>query len=393
MAAIEPRVDLINPRAAGSNQPDLERFDLITFPEVFLTVDTLLETLSTITGRTSVGCVHVGLRPSDGTDRHLFTVPELSTLIDSLSLVEHIVADDIRPFRIWLGRQHVEHYFNVACLFAIDADLRLRVCLHPKVVPSQVETSPLPEHNMHGANFLTLVTLCPVEKHHFSVTLQPLICSDVLALATDQNLGGPMQAVNRHAACFEGHLPDHIDVVSVATCTPQPESSAIGGSPYREWHEQFQQTFKDAARNSDFARHHFSAIVLSNFRTLPSGEGGGLSGIFLPVPPPEHPVLHADLTVSCWGRPKKQGQNNRWSTPDDNALTAWSSRGFVAGLDPFAEPSDAPVKIFGFTIHRLPRDNSLWERPGSLTQCEVRIGRFDDTGRLEFSRRSNAHGQ
>jgi hypothetical protein len=317
-------------------------------------------------------------------------VAELVNLVHRLTQLSDIVAKDIAGFREWLDRQRLNYVFNVGCLFAVDAEGHLRVCLHPKIVRSQFETNPLPEQHMQEADLLTLVTLCPVEKQYFSVTLQPLLCSDALSLNTDQPGGSPMEAVNTYAGCFGDQPPDHIDVVSVATCTPQPEDRAPDGRRYREWHEQFQDAFRNAAQHPNFARHHFAAIVLANFRTLISGRAGGLSGVFLPVPP-RYKHFHPDIVVSCWGRPKDQRRNNNWSRPDDDALISWSSRGFVATLDPFSEPVEVPVKILGFTIQRLPRDNSPWETSESLTQCEVRVGLRDRAGTVIFSRRDDSH--
>jgi hypothetical protein len=246
---------------------------------------------------------------------------------------------------------------------------------------------------MKEASLLTLITLWPVEKQYFSVTLQPLICSDALDLATDQPGGAPMEAANRYADCFGNRPPDHIDVVSVATCTPQPQGKSDDGTPFREWHERFQDAFKNAAGGARLARHHFAVIVLANFRMLKSGAAGGLSGVFLPVPP-RYLHFHSDVAVSCWGRPKDQKRTiNSWSKPDDNALAAWDSRGFVVGLNPFSEPPDAQVKIFGFTINRLPREYSFWEKTESLTECKVWVGQRDETGPLKFSSRDSGHVQ
>ena len=153
----------------------------------------------------------------------------------------------------------------------------------------------------------------------------------------------------------------------------------------------FKNSFRDAAQKPNFARHHFAAIVLSNFRTLTSEKAGGLSGVFMPIPP-KYKRFHADVIVSCWGRPKTDmNLNNKWSRPDDDALVAWSSLGFVAALDPFSEPADASVKIFGFTIQRLPRDNTFWGAPESLTLLEVRVGRRDQAGNIKFSKRDESH--
>jgi hypothetical protein len=387
-----PEPEPINPFDRSPVQSSSAHFDLITFPEAFVTAGTLLDALRTFTSFGPSGCIHVGLRPSDDPERHLFAVTEMKDLVDRLMQLSSGVAVDIAVFSQWLTRQHPDHFFNIGCLFIIDAIGCLRVCLHPKAVRSQFETNPLPESHMKEADLLTLITLSPVDKQYLSVTLQPLICSDALDLQTDQPGGNPMEAVNRHLECFGDRPPDHIDVVSVATCTPQPEGKTSDAMPYREWHERFQTSFKDLALKANFTRHHFSTMVLSNFRTLKSGLPGGLSGVFLPVPP-KYKGFHADVTVSCWGYPKGGIPNNYWSRPDDQALEKWSSLGFVAGLDPFSEPTDASVKVFRFTIQRLPRDNSLWGKPESLTQCEVHVGRRDPDGKLTFSRQGNSHVQ
>lgn len=250
----------------------------------------------------------------------------------------------------------------------------MRVCLHPKLVSSHLEVNPLPEHTMKEGDLLTLITLLPVDPQLLSVTVQPLICSDVLCLPTDVPGGAPMEAVTRYADCFSQRPPDHVDIVSVATCTPQPQGRSRDGTTFSEWHEQFRDAFRNVAAGASFTRHHFSVIVLSNFRTVKGGAPGGLSGAFLPVPP-KYLHFHADVDVSTWGRPKNQRQaNNNWSRPEDNALVDWDNRGFIAGLNPSAHWGDAPVKIFAFTIPRLPREHSLWERTNSLSECKVLVG-------------------
>ena len=198
----------------------------------------------------------MGLRPSDDSGSHLFKVIEIKKLIKNLKNLSKKISKDTAAFARWIAAQNPAHLFNIGCIFAFDVDGDLRVCLHPKVVPSRFEKSPLPEAHMEGADFITLITLYPADKQYFSITIQPLICSDVLSLGTDRSGDGPMEAVNRSAGCFGDQPPDHVDVVSVATCTPQPEGKTRDGVIYREWHEQFQNSFKGAAQNPNFARHH-----------------------------------------------------------------------------------------------------------------------------------------
>jgi hypothetical protein len=249
-------------------EPGPERFDLVTFPEAFVDAGTLVEAMENLAGFGPSGCFHVGLRPSNECEPHLFSFTELNDLIDQLAQISASAATDISEFRKWLNCQRSDHVFNVACLFAVDAQRHLRVCLHPKIVPSQLEIGPLPEQNMKGANLLTLITLWPVDKQYFSVTLQPLICSDALGLATDQPGGAPMEAVNRYAECFGKQPPDHIDVVSVVTCTRQSEGKTRDETPFREWHELFRDAFKNAADGSNFARVRRSGLTCGPSRSI-----------------------------------------------------------------------------------------------------------------------------
>ncbi len=383
-ALLNPEPPPIDPFANSNVDLGPERSDLVTFPEAFVPAENLVEVVRSLDGLGPFGCFHVGLRPSAEEKNHLFTVDELTLLVDRLGSIAESIKADLATFQEWLSRQRPGHMFNIGCLFAVDAGGLMRLCLHPKVVPSRFEIDPLRERNMKGGNLLTLVTLLPVDPQLLSVTLQPLICSDVLNLATDIPGGVPMEAITRHAHCFDQQPPDHVDVVSVATCTPQSQACSRDGRTFREWHEQFRQAFRDAAMNPNFVRHHSCAIVLSNFLSLRGGAPGGLSGVFLPVPP-KYARFHADVVVSTWGRPKNQNQaSNGWSRPDDAALTAWDNRGFIVGLDPSAASSGASVRIFAFDIHRLPREHSFWAPTESLTRCEVLVGRMNDFGLLVF---------
>ena len=373
-AVLNPPQRRIERHARAEAEIGQEPFDLITFPEAFAPAAALLDVIRSLEAAQFTGCFHVGLRPSDEPEQHLFAVGELEDLVRQLSSISTTIETDLAAFQEWLSLQQPEHVFNVGCFFAVDSEGLMRVCLHPKLVSSHYEVSPLPERTMKEANLLTLITLLPIDPQLLSVTIQPLICSDVLSLPTNIPGGAPMEAVTRYADCFGKRPPDHVDIVSVATCTPQPQGRSRDGTTFYEWHEQFRGAFRDAATGANFARHHFSVIVLSNFRTLKEGEPGGLSGAFLPVPP-KHPYFHADVDVSTWGRPKNQRQaNNNWSRPEDDALADWDNRGFIASLNSSAHWGDAPVKIFAFTIPRLPRELSLWERTSSLSECKVLVG-------------------
>jgi hypothetical protein len=250
----------------------------------------------------------------------------------------------------------------------------VRVCLHPKLVQSKYEVSPLEEDNMEEANLLTVVTLRPTNKVYKTVIVQPLLCSDALHLATNRGDSRPLEALHRDAGCLGDNPPDHIDIVSVATCTPQVQSPSSKGSHHRTWHNEFKRTFERAASDDSLARHHFAAFVLSNFRMMFTGEPGGLSGAFIPVPV-GHSAFPDYVTLSCWGRPLGL-KDNRWSAPDEDCVTSgkWSTRGYIASLNPFSEKADAIARMFGFAVHRLPRDQSLWNANPGITHCTLRIG-------------------
>jgi hypothetical protein len=197
--------------------PDPQQFDLVTFPEAFLPLDALLVALADIPDIISdFGCVHVGLRPSSGGGSHLIPASRLRELIAELKRVEGIEEKDLDGFSGWLDGQHQEARFNIGCLFTLDAHGKRRVCLHPKMVPSNEEVSALPENDMEEGSLLSAVTLQPTDKRYQTVTVQPLLCSDVLNLDTDRGQSRPLQAIHINADCLGDNPPDHIDVVSVA---------------------------------------------------------------------------------------------------------------------------------------------------------------------------------
>jgi hypothetical protein len=359
------------------------RFDLVTFPEAFLPVQRLLDILDYIGRTESFGCVHVGLRPSATDSNHLFPVAELKKLVCALRKLPEIVKTDLVAFEEWLNGQDAGARFNVGCLFTVDANQQVRVCLHPKLVQSKYEVSPLEEQNMEEANLLTAVTLRPANKDLKTVVVQPLLCSDALHLATKRGGSRPLEAFQRDAHCLGDNPPDHVDIVSVATCTPQVPGPSPKGSSYRTWHNEFKNTFERAASDDSLGRHHFATFVLSNFQLTPTGEEGGLSGAFIPVPV-RHKAFPDYVTLSCYGRPEGSNEN-RWSRPDEDCVTdgKWQTRGYIAALSPFIGKPEALARIFGFTVDKLPRDQSLWASSEGLTHCALSIGELRG-GQLSF---------
>lgn len=345
-----------------------EAFDLLTFPEAFLPADALVDTLNSIAGMESIGCVHVGLRPDGINASHLFSVAQLNALVTSLRGNAQVETADLNDFSDWLSVQGARMHFNVGCLFTIDNTRRLRVCLHPKLVRSVYELSQMPEKHMTEANLLTVVSLRPANRSMLSINIQPLICSDALQIGTDTGGPGPIAALHRHADAFND-LPEHIDIVSIATCTPQVPTSPQDACR-RAWHPAFLASFVSAASDDTFGRHRFATFVLSNFRTLAGPLDGGLSGCFLPIARKRQADLPEFVVHSSWGRPK-DGQN-RWSFDrDEFSSSGWSELGHVISLSPDIQTADQDVRVFGFSIHRMMRDFSRWTGGSGLTDCTL----------------------
>lgn len=378
-ALIAPEATHVDPYVKEGSVSATEPFDLITFPEAFLPQSELVIALQQISALDSIGCVHVGLRPTDSPDQHLFSVQEVKALIQSLSAVPQIDHCDLAAFSNWITKQIGSKKFNIGCLFTIDADHKLRICLHPKIVRSKFEVNSLHEKNMEEADLLTLVTLLPTDKTLKSVTLQPLICSDALYLDTDRPQSWPLDGLNDNAGCFGNFPPDHVDVVSLPTCTPQPVQVSLRSGRYRTWHQEFLDSFLRAAK--DLPRHHYSTFVLSNFQEFSQKEFGGLSGAFIPVslPTGDFPAF---VAVSSWG--KFENCENKWSTPDDDAKkeNGWSSLGYVASLNPAALEDRFPAYMLGFTVHRFPRDTTRWKSPQGLVDFQLHRATEDTHGMI-----------
>ncbi len=350
-------------------------FDLVTFPEAFLPSNDLLSTLELLVNSPQVGCVHVGLRPNNTEmNRHLFNLEELRVFMAQLRNVTRIATADLLEFSNWLEVQNSNSKLNIACLFTIDTTGAVRICLHPKSVRSKFEGSALQDGNLTEADFLAVVTLRPSNRNFKTVTLQPVICSDVLDLSKDNGRPGPLEAVNRDAEIMGKNPPDHIDVVSVATCTPQTEHIVGKYERYITWHERFRDAFRRAMTSPAFKRHHFSAFVLSNFGVTPTNKPAGLSGTFFPVAirddkPPKF------VAWSCLGKVNKD-EDNRWSSPQENYMTLvtdWQSLGYLAYLEPIFDSPEPPARMFGFTFSCFPRDITPTVEKSGLLNCCYRI--------------------
>jgi len=235
---------------------------------------------------------------------------------------------------------------------------------------------------MAEANLLTLITLLPSDKALFSITIQPLLCSDALHLDTDRRHGRPLEAITQHADCFGNEPPDHVDVVSVATCTPQPQDHTAKGTPYRRWHQEFRESFRRALSDEALARHRFATFVLANFLKIPDDGKGGLSGVFIPIPWRE--AIYPDfVTITIWGRESRDADNIWLDLLDDQRPPDhWSSLGYLASLHPFGVEEVALGRMFGFSVHRLPRDAPSLRTAHALTDFQLRTARVDDGSEL-----------
>lgn len=364
----------------AANRP--RNFDLIIFPEAFLAANDLITTLKSLATIDEFGCVHVGLRPSSTNDNHLFNVPDIKALVEELKIVPSIQLSDLEHFSNWLSKQQPRDIFNLGCLFTIDANKTIRVCMHPKLVRSKYELSTVHGRHMTEANLLSLVTLVPTNKRFMTVTLQPMICSDALMLPTDNASGGPLEALINSSHSFHDSPPDHIDIVSLSVCTPLQEIKRKNGEVNRQWHSQFRNSFVHAATHDSCMRHHFSTFVLSNFSSIPKENIAGMSGAFIPVPLREEPYPPF-VSFSTFGptEPLNDDTWNEVSSTIDGKESAKDSvrpneikrtKGYLACLDTASMKEKIRASMLGFTVSRLLRDNPRWSSPAGLVEFELR---------------------
>lgn len=359
-----------------------EPFDLITFPEAFLPAERLVTALRSLSVLRSLGCVHVGLRPA-AEGSHLFTVRDLRALIESLLAVANLEHSDLDNFTTWLDTQGGNARLNIGCLFTIDAMQRLRICLHPKLQRSKFEFTTMPETFMTEGSLLSVVTLKPTDKRFLTLSIQPLICSDALLQNPDRPGSRPLEAVHLDANCLGDSPPDHIDVVSVAACTPQDE--ALHPKKFRVWKTAFKDAFHRAVTDASMSRHRFATFVLSNFGRDPNQGPAGLSGTFFPMKPSD--TYSSSVSTSCWGWPKGE-TDPRWSLPIED-YSEWTVKGQIASINPFSEGADAAVRIFGFRFSALPRDMSPWSPQPAIGYCSTMVGNYASDQSITFIEATN----
>lgn len=366
---IEPVVPKLDRFDSSRRPSSANRYDLVTFPEAFATPSSLLAVANSLAGRGPSGCLHMGLKSGASPRTHLMTVAEIGTLVADLEALTDTSNDDLFGFKGWLDQQQKEHRFNIGCVLAVDADNHLRVCLHPKIVASKFEIDALAERHMQEADLLTLISLRPRNGRFVTVTLQPLICSDVLNIPTERMTGPPIMAITQYSECFDA-APDHVDIVSVATCTPQPRGRTAAG-PYAQWHRQFLDAFLAAAENPGCKRHQHASIVLANYRKI-GEDHAGLSGAFVPTAS-GFGRLHREIAISGFGKPADGSwANNAWSIPGPSSPDGFKDLGFVLSLDSSGQAGAAVARTIGFSLHHLPREAPAWgSTVSSIVEPEV----------------------
>jgi len=339
----------------------LPGFDLMSFPEAFIDADTLVQTLEFVKGQTAASIFHVGLRSGLGR-HHLFTVDETVALVKALRALQPDRLGDLDAFEAWLSGVENDGHFNLACMFAIDADKQLRICLHPKNTPSPFEQAVLPEQTMTSAQFAAVVILVPRDKHYRKVYIQPVICSDLVSLRTSLSGPGPIAVITLEAERLGEDPPDQIDIVSAVTCTPQVDVNNNKNLPVDlQWQPKFRATFEAAIKDPMYARHSKAMFVLSNVRRTPPskdaagdevpGDDYGLSGIFVPVKPAPTPSAPGSKTW-MWGR---SGDRDReWKLANDGQVGFKASAQLLT-IHPDVADETAAARIMRTTVPVLPR--------------------------------------
>lgn len=364
---------LQTPSFVGLDAPEVppaEPLDLITWPEALLPADTLVAVLEGLAQTPHFPCIHVGLR-ADGEPNtsHLFRHEQLLDLVARLRRLSPMIEADLGSFADWLAGAPLWGRYNVACLFFIDAEGDLRVCLHPKNTASPLELSGLPEETVYEANFTAIVTLTSTNRALFDVHIQPLICSDLLDLPRATQDFGPRVVINSDPERIGLDVPEHIDLVSVATCTPQANDSVGQRPPSPVWQPHFRTAFLEPLTGGALIRHAWAVVVLANFR-LVLERAGGLSGCYVPRPLPPAPHFGEFARVWSWGR---DGGDRRWEFLDGGrAPKEWSSSAHLMTLEPtHIEREGAEDHLLAFTINRFPRNCGPMDTAPTLTNLTL----------------------
>ena len=225
------------------------------------------------------------------------------------------------------------------------------MCLHPKMVQSKYEISPLEEQNMEEGNLLTAVVLRPTNKNLKTIIVQPLLCSDALHLPTKRGGSRLLEAMQRDADCLGKKPPDHVDIVSAATCTPQVSEPSSKGSGYRIWHNEFRKTFERAATDDSARPSPFCDFRPFEFPVDACRGARRTLRAFIPVP--VRNKFPSYVTLSCHGWPRKTSPRTAGRVRTEDCITdaRWErrTRGYIAALSPISKP-EAIARMFGFGI-------------------------------------------
>lgn len=351
--------------------------DLIVFPEAFLAAEDLIAAMIGFVSLRFQCCVHVGLRPDRSNKNHLFSRKNIESLLADMKDIQGIHNEDLEGFEGWFKKQRAAARFNLGCMFLVESNGSLRVCLHPKAVRAGVEYSALSDEHMTEAKLISLVTLVPPNSRYMSVTIQPLICADVLSLPNDSMLPNPIKAFSdSSAANFPRLYADHIDIVSLSLCTPVGEFNN-GKGRRRRWKTEFESAFLEALKRDECFRHHFASFVMANFDEI-GPKKGGLSGACVPAP---FSVGSFPDEVSMWSYGKhKKDSADEWKCiaglgaeiSDNGVALNNKNRLNLVCLDDVTEPGLHVARALGFTMSRLIRDNPVGGAFPGLTMLDVR---------------------
>lgn len=359
-------------------------FDLATFPEAFLPIAELHSTLESFRRSSARGIVHVGLRRNDAA--HLISTTEFRGLVSDLSRSQLLCQSDSRVVEQWLGEQEDVAQFNVGCVFGVDASGALRICLHPKLVRSKYEVSVSWEKHMTEAGLFSLIALIPEDERLLPIYLQPLLCSDALNIEMDRPSQHPLTAITSGRVRFHRRV-EHIDIVSVSSCTPASAATFPNGSLKDQWHEDFRESARRMGEDPDTLRHHGAILMQSNYRSIEDIPNAGISGVFLPCDL-KIPFTDSELRQAVYGSVRREA--NRWFADAEvrNLMMNWGtemrSRGHIVALS----NSQAIASVLRFTVNHLPRDARGWRTESALRN----LGVFDlgGDGVREFMERGRA---
>ncbi|WP_141213291.1 hypothetical protein [Janthinobacterium sp. PC23-8] len=353
-------------------------FDLLVFPEVFLCSADLITLVNSLRSAGPTGCIHTGIRP-DSSERFLFARDEVLKLSEDL-IKAGARPDDLCRFSNWLINQKKNTHFNLGAVIAVDVDSKVRITLHPKVLRSKFELSAFPDSNMTEAKFLTLITLIPSEPSLLPITLQPLLCSDALIHDTDYPGTRPIDAISRYGNSFNNTIPDHIDIISLATCSPHTPSK-----DFPLWHIDFREGFLRMAKHDNNLRHRHAIIVMANFLQIPDNPRfGGLSGAFLPIP--LHINRQPKSVVACQYATAENSHDPAWHIND---VVVSKKLAHMICLKYPKILNSSTVTLLGFDLHRVLKEANHYNPSHGLLNYEILVGTTQPDGTIYFHEITN----